>query len=249
MKMFRSMWSMVAVVAIGCLAIVAVKYIERIPPQRLASLMGITVTVSDLDPTPASSPRVTPAGGDQTATLGSVAVQTFAGATLIRQGPGTAVSADGLVLTTVSAAPWGAGGYVYQVATPRGQLLRATWAAWDKATGLVLLKTDATDMDAVLFDSGATLFAGQSTEAVAAQVLFSKFVSQRLPVWVVWVAEDGGATLSVDRSLGLTFNGARLVDDSNRAVGMLRYASGPTFISAATINAFLESYFASSEGN
>jgi len=241
---FRPAWTMVAVVALACASLLAVRYIDRIPPERLASLMGITVTVSDLSLTPTPSPRVTPAGGDQTATLGSVAVQTFQGPTLIRQGPGTAVSADGLILTTIAAAPYGTGTYVYQVATPRGQLLRARRVASDQASGLALLKAEATDLDAVLFDASQSLFAGQGLEAVSATVLFSKFISQRLPVWVVWATQDGAATLSLDRSLGLTFNGARLVDQSNRSVGILHYASGPVFVSAATINAFLESYLA-----
>jgi len=235
---------MVLVVALAIASLLAVRYIDRIPPERLASLMGITVTVSDLSVTPSPSPRVTPAGGDQTATLGSVAVQTFAGPRLVRQGPGTAVSADGLILTTIAAAPYGSGSYVYQVATPRGQLLRARRVASDQASGLALLKADATDLDAVLFDETQTLFAGQGLEAVSAAVQLSTFISQRLPVWVVWVSHDGAATLSLDRSLGLGFNGARLVDQSNRSVGVLRYGTGPVFVSAATINAFLESYLA-----
>jgi len=232
------------VVVLACASLLAVRYIDRIPPERLASLMGITVTVSDLGITPSPSPRVTPARGDQTATLGSVAVQTFSGPALIRQGPGTAVSADGLILTTITAAPYGSGSYVYQIATPRGQLLRARRVASDPTSGLALLKADATDLDAVLFDASQTQFAGQGLEAISASVLFSKFISQRLPVWVVWVSQDGAATLSLDRSLGLTFNGSRLVDQSNRSVGILRYASSPVFVSAATINTFLESYLA-----
>ena len=124
---------------------------------------------------------MTPVGGDQAAALGSVAVQTFAGASLIRQGPGTAVSADGLILTNIVAAPYGTGGYVYQIATPRGDVLRAKWVAWDKATGLTLLKAEATNLDAVLFDAARGLVRGQSLEAIAAQVLFSKFVTPASP--------------------------------------------------------------------
>jgi hypothetical protein len=244
----RPVYAMVAVVVLVGAAAYAVRYIDRIPPEKLSSLLGLSITVSDINATPTPSPRVTPAGGDRTATLGSVAVQTFAGPTLVRQGSGTTVSADGLVLTNIAAAPWGTGGYLYQVATPRGQLLRAKWAAWDSATGLVLLKAEATDLDAVFFEESPGLFAGQKLEAVAAQVLLSRFVSQRLPAWVVWASDDGKATLSLDRSLGSTFNGARLVDDSNRSVGILRYASGPVFVSTAQVNAFLESYLSEQEG-
>lgn len=243
---FRPAWTMGVVVLLVCASLFAVRIIDRLPTSRLASLMGITVTVSDLSATSSPSPRVTPAGGDQSSLYGSVAIQTFAGPRLVRQGPGTAVTADGLILAVSSVAPYGSGSFVYQVATPRGQLLRAHRVASDQSVGLTLLKVDVADGDAVLFDATDAVFAGQDVEAVSGQVMFSKFVSQRMPVWIAWSSDAAGVSLSMDRSLGTAFNGARLIDSSNRSVGLLRYGSGPSFVSAATINAFLEAYFARS---
>jgi|GEM_PF-6799784 len=240
---FRPAWTMGAVVLLVGATLVAIRYIDRIPSGRLASLLGITVTVSDIKATPSSSPRATPVGGDQSALLGSVVVQTFRGSFLVRQGPGTAVSADGLILTTTVTAPYGSGEYVYQVATSRGQVLRAQRVANDSGLGLVLLKAERAEFNAVLFDGETSpLFAGQQLEAISAQVLVSTFTSQRLPLWVVAVIRDTRVEISVDKSFGTLFNGARIIDQSGRSVGLLRFSPGPVFQGATPINAFINSY-------
>jgi len=234
------------VVALGGLAVWAVSYIEHTPPQRLAALLGFTVSVSDTDttpkPTPSPSNRLTPTDNDSTSALGIVAVQTFSGPVLVRQGAGTAVSVDGLVLTIVATAPYGSGSFVYQIATPRGQILRARRVASDAASGLVLLKADANDLDAVLFDQELPLSAGSQWEAVSAQVVASRFVAMRLPVWVVWSDEGRQTVLSMDRVYAGLMNGARLIDASGRSVGLVRNATQPGLITAAQINAFLDRY-------
>jgi hypothetical protein len=243
---FRPAWTMGVVVILVCASLLGVRYIDRTDPQRLASLLGITVTVSDLHQTPSPSPRVTPVGGDQTALLGSVAIQTFLGPTLVRQGPGTAVSSDGLILTTVATAPYGSGSYVYQVATPRGQVLRAYRVASDRASGLVLLKVEATNLEAVLFvDTPASVFfAGAQLEAVASQIQVSTFSNLRLPVWVVGISQDSQPLLSLDRAFGPLFYGARVVDQAQRSVGMLRYGATSSLIHSSTINTFIDAYLA-----
>ncbi len=236
---------MAGVVVLGGAAVWSVSYIDHIPPQRLASLLGFTVSVSDVGttskPTPSPSTRLTPASGDSSSTLGTVAVQTFSGPVLVRQGAGTAVSVDGLVLTIVATAPYGSGSFVYQIATPRGQLLRARRVSSDAVTGLVLLKAEASDLDAVLF-SQVESSAGAQWEAVSAQVIASRFVAMRLPVWVVWSDGDRQTTLSMDRAQASSFNGARLIDESGRSVGLMRNASQPSLITAARINEFLDRY-------
>ena len=231
-------WKVVVVVVLGGAAVWSVGYIDQIPPQRLAALLGIKVSVSDVTATPKPTPL--PAG-DKSSTLGIVAVQTFSGPVLVRYGTGTVVSVDGLVLTTVATAPYGSGSFVYQVATPRGQLLRARRVASDAPSGLVLLKADASDLDAVLFSPVQTL-AGAQWEAVSAQVVASRFVAMRLPVWVVWSDGDRQTVVSMDRAYASTFNGARLIDETGRSVGLVRNALQPGLITAAHINAFLDRY-------
>ncbi len=238
------------VVALGGVAVWAVSYIEHTPPQRLAALLGFTVSVSDVGSTPKPTPtptggpsdRLTPIRGDASSMLGSVAVQTFSGPVLIRQGAGTAVSVDGLVLTIVATAPYGSGSFVYQIATPRGELLRARRVASDAVTGLVLLKTEANNLDAVIFSQEVPISAGSQMEAISAQVVASRFVPMRLPVWVVWSDEGRQTVLSMDRVYAGAMNGARLIDMSGRSIGLVRSATQTGLITAVNINNFLERY-------
>ena len=237
-------WKIVVVVILGGVAVWSVRYIDRIPAHRLAALLGISVSVSDTNttPTPSSSGNLTPIDAASASTLGVVAVQTFSGPVLARQGAGTVVSVDGLVLTTVATAPYGSGSFVYQIATPRGQVLRARRVAGDPVAGLVLLKAEANDLDAVLFSQEVPLSEGMQLEAVSAQVIASRFIPMQLPVGVVWSDEDRQTLLSMDRVYTNSFNGARLIDESGHSVGLLRNAIQPRLITAAQINAFLERY-------
>ncbi len=238
------------VVALGGAAVWAVSYIEHTPPQQLAALLGFTVSVSDIGATPKPTPSpaggpssfLTPINANASSVLGAVAVQTFSGPVLIRQGAGTAVSVDGLVLTTVATAPYGSGSFVYQVATSRGQLLRARRVASDAATGLVLLKTEVNNLDAVLFSEEVLLSSGAHLEAVSAQISASKFITMRLPVWVVWSDEGRQTMLSVDRAYAHAMNGARLIDALGRSIGLVRNGTLPSLITASHINAFLDRY-------
>ncbi len=240
-------WKIVAVVAFGGAAVWAVGYIDHIPPQRLAALLGVSVSVQDQETIPKPTP--TPAAGDVSSTLGVVAVQTFSGPVLVRQGAGTAVSVDGLVLTTVATAPYGSGSFVYQIATPRGQLLRARRVASESVDGLVLLKAEANDLDAVLFTSDTAATAGSQWQAVSAQMIASRFIAMRLPVWVVWSDIGRPAVLSIDRAYAGIMNGARLVDESGRSVGLIRNAAQPGLVTAERINAFLDRYLGQTNKN
>lgn len=237
---FGATEKVVAVVVAGCAVLAAIRYIDRTPPRRLASLLGITVTVSDMQkPTPSPSTRADLAIDSTSASLGVVAVQTFSGPTLVRQGTGTAVSSDGLVLTTVAIAPYGSGSFVYQVSTAGGQVLRARRVTGDSATGLVLLKAESGNFDAVLFAEEAPAVAGAQLEATGARVVLSRFSLILLPTWLI---SNDGSVLSLDRSYGHQFDGARLLDSAGRSVGVLRWATVPTLIHSGRINAFLEKY-------
>lgn len=243
-----SVWKMVGLVTLVILAAYSLWYLERTPSHRLASLMGISVTVSDLDArlnSPSPSATVAPASGSA---LGTVAVQTFSGSVLIRQGAGTAVSSDGLVLTTSATAPYGSGSFVYQVATPRGQLLRAKRVAGDRTSGLTLLKVDTTDMSAVVFERAPDMHAGSLLSALSSRVAVARFVAERLPVWVVSGSDaDDSVVLSLDRVYGARMHGARLLDESGRSIGLLRWGVQPSIIGADVINAFLEQYLANED--
>ena len=228
-------------------AVGAISLFEQIPPQRLAALLGISVSVSDgargISPSPSSSPS----SHDGLTAEAVVSVQAFLGPTLVRQGSGVSVSSDGLVLTNIAAAPYGSGAYVYQVVLSRGDVLRASRVAFDSVTGLVLLKIDGDSFDAVLFDETVSLSAGMQLEAIAADIQFVQFFVKRLPLWVAW-SNGSRVELSMDRTLGGALHGARVVDQYGRSLGVFSWTGRPTLIDAKKINRFIDTYLASNGG-
>lgn len=234
---------LIGVVALILCAVAAISLFEHIPPQRLAALLGISVSVSDRPTGQSPSPSESPSTHDGLIAEAVVSVQTFLGPTLVRQGSGISVSSDGLVLTNAATAPYGSGTYVYQVVLSRGDVLRASRVAYDSATGLVLLKIDGDSFDAVLFDESVSLSAGMQLEAISADIQFVRFFVKRLPVWVVW-NNGSQVELSMDRALGGALHGARIADQYNRSLGVLSWSGKPTLIDAKKINRFIDTYLA-----
>jgi putative serine protease PepD len=229
---FGLLWKVIATALLGCAMLWAISFLNRIPLHRITALIGVQPEVAvSVTPTP-----------DASVSLSDVAVQTFSGPLLVRQGSGVVVSADGLILTTTSVAPYGSGSFTNQVALSRGQILRARRMTSDPATGLALLKVDAGDLDAVLFEPSILVGPGASVQAVAATFMFSKFTTVRLPVWVAWMNDDQVAGLSIDHAYGPTMSGARLVNADKKSIGLFNWTGRPTFIGAAKINGFLEQY-------
>ena len=231
----------VALTLFVVLVVGAIAYIERLPVPRLASLFGVSVTVSDLkSPTP--SPSVIPLSDRLPAlSLGTVAVQTFAGSQLIRTAAATAVTSDGLFVTTTTAAPYGSGSFTYQLATSQGSVVRARRVAYDARTGLTLLKADGLDVGTVDFAPDVQLRAGDQLDAVGATFALSHYVPVVLPVEVVYSPDGVSAVLSYDRTFTVLLAGARLVDTASREVGIYTN-SAAGLISAAAISAFTDTY-------
>lgn len=245
-----------AVVVAGCVVLWAINYVDRIPLHRLAALLGVSITMSDMhegSPTPSVTPhlasRDTSGDNGTSAALSIVAVQTFDGPALVRQGAGVAVSTDGLILTTTTVAPYGSGSYIYQIATSGGQLLRARRVASDVKNGLVLLLADINNFDAVFFDTNASVASGVQLEAISAQIVLSHFAVTRLPAWVVWSGEPMYTALSLDRAYGYRMDGALLVDGNDYPVGVLHWSAQPSLIGAVQIHEFLDRYLSESVKN
>lgn len=227
-------WKMVAVVVLVLVALGAVLMLER-TPGTVAGLRTPTprpfVSASPSDPLPSSF------------SLGTVAVQTFLGPTLVRSGAGTVVSSDGLILTSSAVAPYGSGSYVYQVATATGSLLRAA-AVWRDGAGLMLLKVSATDLDAVSFDEQASVQAGTAVRLISARMALSRYVSVMMTGTIPYVSGDArDIPLSTDRAFGPVLAGARAVNDAGGGIGMVRFAGASSYIvPASVLNGFIENY-------
>lgn len=83
---FRPAWTIAASVLVVTASLFSIRYLDRLPSERLAALLGITVTVRDINQTPIPSSQVIPAQGNESAILGLVTIQTYSGSALIRQG-------------------------------------------------------------------------------------------------------------------------------------------------------------------
>jgi S1-C subfamily serine protease len=174
--------------------------------------------------------------------LGSVAIQTYSGTVLVRSAAGVVVASDGLIVTTATAAPYGAtGGYLYQVTTSDGAVARARRVAYDAANGLVLLKAETTELGTVPFTSQA-VHAGDELTAIGATVLLSRYAPVIVPAAVVYAADERQVAISLDRTYMTMLQGARLVDGQGRTLGLLRQGATAGIIPASVINAFVGRY-------
>ena len=233
--------------ALAMAALAAIRFVDRIPARRLAALLGITVTVSDSAPaTPSPVPSVQPLSSQVSAlSLGTAAIQTFSGSMLVRAGSGTIVSSDGLIVTLSSAAPYGSGSYLYQVAISDGRLLRAQ-SVRRGGSGLTLLRVAATDLDTVPFDPHAPILAGSQVMLVGAFRSLSGYTPVIVPAVIPYAADIRDIPLSLDRTFAGRLLSARVVDDSGRSLGLVQVSGAyPKMISAATINTFVDDYLRS----
>jgi S1-C subfamily serine protease len=223
----------------------AVWYVEQVPPDRLAALMGFSVSISDESPRPTPSPSVSIVPvSEQVPALsgGTVVVETFSRTQRIRAGSGTVVSSDGLVLTTAAAAPYGSGGYVYQVAASDGRLVRARRVAADGASGLVLLKADGLDRATVPFEEAPVVRAGDELTIIGASLVQSRYVPVVISAGVVHAADAKSAALSLDRSYVALLAGARVVARDGKTLGILLPRAVAGITDGSVVNAFIRRY-------
>lgn len=233
---------MVVVVALVVSAGAAIVFIEQLPARYLASLSGMTLTVSSHTsasptPTPVRTPRADVAG----LSLSVVAIQTFSGPTLVRYGSGVVVASDGLIVTTSIVAPYGSGSYVYQVTSADGSLLRAK-SVWRNGSGLVLLKVTATDMAPIFFDDSG-LRSGESVDIVGAYMRLSSYVPVLLTGQIPYADDPSDVPLSMDRSFMALLPSALVADEAGHAIGLVQPGSGHArVITAESVNNFVERY-------
>lgn len=212
----------------------------------LASIRWLDRRSASNTPIKTLSPTASPSlvTGQVPTLTGSVAIQTFAGSSLVRTAAATVVASDGLIVTTSVAAPYGSGSYVYQVMTSSGDVVRAQRVAYDSATGLVLLKVQGAETGVVLFDT-VSLRAGDEVRIIGATVALSRYTPVALPADIAYALDDRTVAVSVDRSYVPVLHGARVVDAQGHTVGIFRPGTTPGIISAAAVNALLERYLSS----
>jgi hypothetical protein len=237
----RPVLKLVGVVVFGLLVLFAIRYIDTVPSHSLLAVLGFSSPSSSVSPTSTPSPSPAVAVADLPIhSLGTVAIQSFNGSTLVRTGSGSIVSSDGLIVTTAAVAPIGSNSYVYQVATADGELLRAR-AVW-RASGLVLLQVAATDLRPVLFQGEYQ--AGTQGIAVGAIVSLSKYTPLIVPAAIAYIGRQSDIGLVLDRNFASMLAGARVVDGDGHSLGLVQNGNYPRLIPALSINAMVDQYLA-----
>jgi len=234
----------VIVTALVLCALLAIRLIEALPVPLLARISGISAPTRTT-PTPTQKAAASHVSEPDTFSLGVVAIETFSGPARISHGSGAVVSSDGLIVTTLAAAPYGSGSYVYQVATATGTLLRAR-NVWH-SSGLVLLKVTATDLNPVFFDASQQVVAGESIKIVGAFVALSRYTPIVLPGTLAY-ATSSEVAISFDRSFTLLVPGARVLDGQGHSLGIVQLAgSYIRLLSAQVINSVMDQYLATQQ--
>lgn len=231
------------------------KYFPYLLSALCGSLIGAGVilqlapTTPDTNqPTPSAIPEEQRPGIWQKVvsdvSLNVVAVQTFQGSRLLRQGSGIVLSSDGLIVTTYDAAPArpasGSGGpYLYQIAYG-DKVLRAKLVARDYRQNLSLLKVDVSDLGIIPLSDSIPHTAGREL------LLVGKFVDLSRPVdfaqrAIVHFATD--KSIALDTTTSAIISGSAALDISGKALGMAYVRGGKTYlIPVATLKGFLEGY-------
>jgi hypothetical protein len=228
-------WKIGAVILLLLASAMAIHFLDHIPARRPI------IETPIVQPSPSSQPLTEQVSS---LALGTVAVQTFSGSTLIRLGSGTVVSSDGLIITTSAVAPYGPGSYIYQIATATGSLLRASSVLHD-SSGLVLLKVNASELNTVLFDENISFQAGTDVVLVGAFVRLSHYTSIVIPAVVPYVTDGRDIPLSAAPAFTSMLAAARVVDPSGHSLGLVQLGGAyPRMIPAVVLNAFIERYLA-----
>ncbi len=219
---------MTGLVLLACLSIAVIRYLDSATAPKTAVISKSTPALSPVISQDLSS-----------LSLGTIAIQTFSGSTLVRSGSGSVISADGLIVTLAYVAPYGSGSYTYQVATSAGSLLRAK-AVW-RASGLVLLKVAANDLNAVSFDDEIPV-TGAKLTAVGALTSTLRYIPIVLRADLAFTDQASDIALAFDRTYMSQLAGARIIEENGHSVGLVQPGTYGKLIPASVINTVIDQY-------
>lgn len=171
--------------------------------------------------------------------LSTVAVQSFSGGKIVREGSGIVVSSDGIILTTfdvVSAAD------VLQVFY-KDKILRVQLVKFNGFKNLALLKSDATNMDVTGFDRNYQFQPGKDViiSGKIVELLNPLVFAQRAIISYILSKE-----VVLDTEAKYFLSGSKVINNTGAVIGMIYLRSGTTrLIKSETIDDFVKSYFES----
>jgi len=170
--------------------------------------------------------------------LSTVAIQSFKGGKIIREGSGIVISSDGVIITTFDVIT---GADVYQVLY-EDKISRAQLVLYNSFKNLALLKVPAVNMSITRlernyqFQPGQdVIISGKIVELSAVPIVFAQrgMISYTLSNGVV-----------VDTEPSYFLSGSKVINNSGVVIGMAYLRSGAVrLITAEAIDDFVKNYF------
>ena len=197
------------------------------------------------EPVPAPTPTPTVVSSDfwqkivSDHVLNTVAIQSFKGGNMVREGSGIVISSDGVVITTFDVI---SGADVLQV-FHRDKILRAKVIRYDGIKNLALLKVDSADMDVTRLDRDYQFQPGQDVIVSGKMVELSNSVvfAQRGMISYI-LSKD----IVIDTEPNYFLSGSKVINNSGIVVGMSYLRSGAVrLITSEAIDDFVKSHFES----
>ena len=204
-------------------------------------LAGNISNTADLKPQSTATPLITPV--DYTlqltseASLSSVAIQTFQGDKLAKQGSGIIISSDGLILTTADVI---SGGTAVQVLF--GDKIYKGWAmSLNRLLNLAILKiADVSDMTISELDNSSQFTSGQELILTGKTSLLSGpevFTQKGLVNYVT------NSEVLLDTSVSSYISGAKILSSSGKLMGMAYIRAGKVYaLRAQVLSDFINKY-------
>jgi len=197
------------------------------------------------EPVPAPTPTPTVVSSDfwqkivSDHVLNTVAIQSFKGGSMVREGSGIVISSDGVVITTFDVI---SGADVLQV-FHRDKILRAKVIRYDGIKNLALLKVDSADMDVTRLDRDYQFQPGQDVIVSGKMVELSNSVvfAQRGMISYI-LSKD----IVIDTEPNYFLSGSKVINNSGIVVGMSYLRSGAVrLVTSEAIDDFIKSHFES----
>lgn len=169
--------------------------------------------------------------------LSTVAVQSFKGGKIVREGSGIVISSDGVIITTFDAI---AGADVFQV-LHGDKILRARLVLYDGFKNIALLKVAATDMSATRLERNYQFHPGQDVVVSGKMVELSSPVVFAQKGMISYVLTKD---ITVDTEPNNFLSGSKVINNSGIVVGMAYLRNGAVrLITAESMDDLVKSYF------
>ena len=194
----------------------------------------------ETEPAPTPTPVISPDFWQKIVSdhvLNTVAIQSFKGDKIIREGSGMVISSDGIIITTFDVI---AGADVHQISYG-DKILRAQLVRYDGFKNLALLKVPAIDMSVTRLERNHQLQPGQDV-VVSGKVIklsSSSTFAQRAMISYI-LSKD----TIIDTEPSYFLSGSKVINNSGIVVGMVYLRKGTVrLITSEIMDDFVKNYF------